>query len=215
MCIAYDFKPSLTKVQGMCSSCYDKDYCSKKRALGVICVECKVKPASCSNKMCQSCYNKDSRSKKKTSGVMCIEYKVKPRDGAREMCGSCYTMNYSQGCPVKVKARAALECIVCNDGLTYLKKMCRKCYNKDSRSKKMASGVMCIECKVKPADKSKGMCRSCYKRDRPSRQKASTDLTPSPAKKRREQMKGTRRFINFKVVVVAVIISLILLLFIL
>lgn len=116
---------------------------------------------------------------------------------------------------MKVKVRAALECIVCNDGLTYLKKMCRKCYNEDSRSKKIASGVMCIECKVKPVGKSKGMCRSCYERDRPSRQKASAALTPSPAKERRKQMKGTSRFINFKVVVVAVIISLILLLFIL
>ena len=187
MCIVYDSKPSMHKVQGARRLCCDKDCHSKRKASGVLCVECKENPAGSSKGTRNSCHGKDYRSKRKSSGVLCVECKVKPEDEVKGMRMSCYCMSYSQGHAKHVKLKAILARIVCNYGITLAKETRRSCYFKDSRSKQKTDFIwtsnfvqpkkehpMCIVCDSKPSmHKAQGMCRSCYDKDYRSKKKAA------------------------------------------
>jgi hypothetical protein len=165
---------SASFVQGVCRSCYMRDYHQRHSAAAVTqCPKCGVTNANFVRGVCRACYMRDYHQRRSAAAVkdkqivsapptlgdsegrrLCVECKT-PGIYARGLCLNCYMRD-------RQRQRPRL-CIVCGQPEIYARGLCQNCYVLDRQNRQRQR--FCVECGALGVY-ALSLCKNCYMRGR-------------------------------------------------
>jgi hypothetical protein len=161
---------SASFVQGVCRSCYMREYHQRRSAAAVTqCPRCGVASANFVRGVCRACYMRDYHQRRSVAAVedkQMVSHPLALADGERQrLCVECeapgiYARGLCLNCYMRDRQRQRQPlCVECGEPGIYSRGLCRNCYVLDHRQRQR----FCVECGA-PGVYARSHCQNCYMR---------------------------------------------------